>query len=972
MKDEKILNAKQKEAVTHGGGPLLIIAGAGTGKTTVITERVKHLITKNGVTPDKILALTFTEKASAEMEDRIDKILPYGYTQMWISTFHSFCDRVLREEAINIGLNPNFRLLTEAESVMLLKKNIFSLNLNYFRPLGNPNKFLEALLSHFSRLADEDITPQEYLKFAKVQNKNVIKLDDVEKIEKEKLLELALAYQAYSKLKTKEGLLDFSDLISQTLELLRNRKNILKKYQDMFEYILVDEFQDTNFAQNELAILLCGKKKNITVVADDDQAIYRWRGAALSNVIQFKNNFPGAKIITLTSNYRSTAEILNSAYNLIQNNNPNRLEVIENIDKKLKAQRTVKGGPIEFIHVPRVDEEADEIAKKIQELVKKNKYDYKDVAILVRANNHSQPITGALQRHKIPYQFLGPGYLFNQEEIKNLICYFKVLYNLSDSVSLYRILNMEVFQLSARDINMLLSAARKRNLTLFETLEKAHETFLSDQTKDKIKKITEMILRHLEKVKKDSPGQILYYFLVDSGLYKSFLDIRTEKAEQEATNIAKFFDKIKTYETLNKDASVYTIVDWIDLMMEMGDSPIVSDTDFKSLNAVNILTIHSSKGLEFPVVFMVNLVSDRFPTRERAEKIPIAGQLVKEILPQGDYHIQEERRLFYVGMTRARDILIFTAASFYAEGKREKKISPFVYEALPKLLDKEKDSKEIKQLTLLEATRDYADGNLEVKVADKPNGFLIQSISYSQLQAFDICPLHYKARYLLNLPTPITAPLSFGISMHSAFKEFYQALKNSKKLTLKDFLTLLEKNWISEGYQEKEYEKKMLQNGQKIIKNYYKKFFDPKHVPLSLELPFSFYIQRDKKRELRIAGKIDRIDGLSGGRIEIIDYKTGQSEKVSQGSYKTQLGIYALAATKVENQFLKKKPQDIRVTLFYLEEGRKISEDLSLENIEQVKNTILEKVSQIEKSDFKCSKSVLCQNCEYKMLCSVL
>lgn len=970
MREQRILNKHQREAVEHGNGPLLIIAGAGTGKTTVITERVKHLILEKGIKPEQILALTFTEKAATEMEERIDKIMPYGYTQMWISTFHSFCDQILREEAINIGISPNFRLMTETESIMFLKKHMFSFNLKYFRPLGNPNKFLEALLVHFSRLADEDIFPEEYLKFAKAQNK-ISTTDDAQKLEKEKLMELAQAYKAYSEIKIKEGLLDFSDLIAQTLQLLRTRKNILKKYQEKFVYILVDEFQDTNFSQNELAILLAGDNQNITVVADDDQAIYRWRGAALSNVIQFKNNFPGAKIVTLSLNYRSTQEILDRAYKLIQNNNPGRLEVIENIDKKLKAVRKAKPIPIELIHEQRVDEEAEKIAEKIKSLVKKSKYEYKDFAILVRANNHSQPITVALQRNRIPYQFLGPGYLFNQEEVKDLISYFKVLYNLEDSISLYRILNMDIFNIPARDINVLLGNARRKGLSLFEMLERVDETYLSDISKEKVKKLTAMILRHLDRIKKDKPGQILYYFLVDSGLYKSFLDVKSDKEENAAQNIAKFFDKLKTFETLNPDATVYSIVDWIDLMMQMGDSPIVGEVDFKNMNAVNILTIHSSKGLEFPVVFMVNLVSGRFPTRERNETIPIAPQLIKEILPEGDYHMQEERRLFYVGMTRARDLLIFTAADFYADAKRQKKISPFVYEALPELLKETIRGKDIKQLSLLEATREYK-GEEESFGGSRIEDFKIKSISYSQLQAFDICPLHYRARFLLNLPTPATAPLSFGISIHNTFKDFYELRKLGKNVLIKDFLALLSKNWISEGYQEKAYMEKMRENGEKLIKDYYKNFFNPKHIPLSLELPFSFYIPRGKNENLKVTGKIDRIDRIEGGKIEIIDYKTGQSDKITKGSYGMQLGIYALAATKVENQFLKREPKDIRATLFYLSDGKKFSEDLTAKNIEEVKNNIVEKVQEIERSDFKCSKSILCQSCEYKMLCNSL
>jgi len=284
--NQKKLNKAQKEAISYGDGPLLIIAGAGTGKTTVITERIKYLITSKKAQTTEILALTFTDKAAREMEERVDIALPYGYIDMWISTFHSFCDRVLRQEGIHIGLNPDYKLMTEAETIQFLTKNLFKFKLKYFRPLGNPTKFIAGMLQHFSRLRDEDVSPAEYLNWLKKQKKK--KLSKEENQEIDKFQELALAYQAYEELKTKEGLFDFADLISKTLELFRRRKNILQQYQKQFHYILVDEFQDTNYAQNQLAILLAGKKQNITVCADDDQSIYRWRGAAISNIIQFK------------------------------------------------------------------------------------------------------------------------------------------------------------------------------------------------------------------------------------------------------------------------------------------------------------------------------------------------------------------------------------------------------------------------------------------------------------------------------------------------------------------------------------------------------------------------------------------------------------------------------------------------------------------------------------------------------------
>jgi len=979
MPKTHLLNEEQIQAIEHGDGPLLIIAGAGTGKTTVVTERIKYLINTKNVSSNEILALTFTEKAAREMEERIDVAMPYGYNQMWISTFHSFCDRVLRKEAIHIGLNPEYDLVTEAESTLFIRKHLFNLQLEYFRPLGNPTKFLSGLLQHFSRLKDEDITPEEYLSFAKKLEKEN---DDQDEVKKN--LELAHAYITYEDLKAKEGIMDFSDLISNTLKLFRERKNVLKEYQEKFKYILLDEFQDTNYAQNELAILLAGIHKNITVVGDDDQAIYRWRGAAVSNMIQFKKNFPDVKIITLIKNYRSTQEILEKSHKVIQNNNPDRLEVKENVNKKLISERQIKGDSIEFIFTDRVENEAEEVVKKIQQLVLEKKLAYKDIAILIRANDHSQPFIRTLQRYNIPYQFLGPGRLFHQEEIKDLIAYLKVLYSFEDSTSLYRILSMPIFDLHPRDIATLLNYAKRKNYSLFEMIERIanqknteeSEVFLREGVNEKINNIYTMLSSHLKKVPTDTAGQILYYFLHDSGLLKRMIEVQSDEEAKQYENIAKFFDKLKTFEAERENASVFAVVEWIDLLMQMGESPLASDSDWSENNAVNILTIHSSKGLEFPVVFLVNLVGQRFPTRERSEQIPIPQQLIKEFLPEGDYHLQEERRLFYVGMTRARDMLFLTAASFYGEGKRERKISPFVVEVFGENVTSQYIKKKpITKIAFQQSLLDWAPENtLQIAIPEQKHTIpSITYVSYSQIQCFEICPLHYKLKYLLKIPGTVTSSQSFGTSIHSALRDFYTAFMQDKTTPRQKIESFLKKNWINEGYQSKVHEKQAFEKAHQIVTNYLKEYFSPETAkPLAIEVPFSITIKDSTTHpSLKVGGRIDRVDEITEGKIEVIDYKTGSNipgEK--ELARNLQLTMYGFAAHFMKSPPFNKNPEDILLSLFYLEEDIKLSTVRSLEELEECKSEIFRKVEEIEKSDFLCSKNILCDNCEYKILCS--
>lgn len=960
---DKILNSQQLEAITHGEGPLLIIAGAGTGKTTVITERVKHLITEKNVLPGEILALTFTEKAAREMEERIDIALPYGYTQIWTMTFHSFCDRVLKDDGLHIGINPNFRMITDTTAVALLRRHIFDLKLEYFRPLGNPNKFISGLLSHISRLKDEDLSADDYLAWVNSQ-KLAKSASDGEKLDVDKYKELAKIYKQYQDLKTKHSFMDFGDLICTTLELFRKRPNVLSQYQQKFKYILVDEYQDTNYAQNQLVNLLALAHKNLTVVADDDQAIYRWRGAAVSNVKQFRATYPESKLVVLTQNYRSTQEILDRSYDLIQHNNPDRLEVQEHIVKKLVSNRRAKGERIEFIHCDRSEDEAETVVKKIHELRTMNhELQHKDFAILVRANAHADAFVRALSRHGLPFQFLGPGQLFAQPEVKDLIAYLRILQNISDDVSFARILSMTYFAIPGRDLASLGTYAKKYNLHLFEvcevlTADSPDKPQITPVAMETICKLVGIVTKHLGLVSSQTAGQILFLFLQDSGLLQSIVEYKLPIDENRANNMTKFFNKLKTFEVENQEAGVSHVVDWIELSMELGESPLATDSDWTQNDAVNIITIHSAKGLEFKIVFLVNLVSQRFPSVEKREQIPIPDAVIKEVLPVGDYHLQEERRLFYVGMTRARDKLFLTAANFYGEGKREKKLSPFIFEALGKDFNSQPSTVN-PQLSLL----DWQKSPASTTMNRQP--LAVNYLSYSQIQTFLDCPLHYKARYILKIPTSPTASLSFGNTVHLTMKDFYTDPG-------KDIFELYKRNWIREGYMSKTQEKEFFAKGEKFLEHYLKTEYVPERRPVLLEGMFTAPVIFNK-RLIKIGGKIDRVDVLPDGTIEIIDYKTGANHMDEKEAGKSlQLSFYALAATRIKEPPFMRNPEEVKLSLYYFEQQSKVTTTRTTEQLQEAMEEIFKIADEISHSDFKCSRSMLCKSCEFKMLCDLV
>lgn len=952
---EKKLNKEQKAAITHGKGPLLIIAGAGTGKTTVITERVAHLVKSGAAKPSEILALTFTEKASTEMQERVDILMPYGYTDMWISTFHGFCDRLLRDEVLAIGLSSGYSLLTKPETIQFIRNHLYEFDLDYFRPVGNPTKFIDGLVTHFSRLQDEDILPTEYLSWVKKQKAK----SKEDKLEISKWKELAKAYKKYEELKAHEGYFDFGDLIAKTLLLFRKRPNVLRQYRKKFKYILIDEFQDTNYAQFELSTMLAGKNGNITVVGDDDQSIYRFRGAAVSNILQFREKFPKAKTVVLTKNYRSLAGILDASYSLIQNNNPNRLESREGIDKKLKAQRKGKSKIVLF-HETRVEKEAERVVSEIVGLVKNKRYDWRDFAILVRANAHADPFVAALSYHGIPHQFLGPDKLFLQPEVVELVSYLKILTDQNDSTAVYQVLSMQELEIDPADLATLTTYARRKNKNLFDVIKDSDNVEISKNTRKKLTKIIEVISSQQKNLKNISSGKLLYEFLTEMEVMPKYINPDTEERQKATANIGMLFEKIKGYEATHVGSNVFDVVDWIELASQMGDSPRAAEIDWTAENAVNILTIHSAKGLEFPVVFLVNLVNLRFPSINRRDQIPLPDEILKEVLPTGDAHIQEERRLFYVGMTRACDRLYMTAADFYGESvSRPKKLSPFIFEALGESAQAaESDDNKKSKLSVQKP---------EETKTKKRLTHPIHYLSYSQIEAFKLCPLHYKLRYILGVPTAPSGSLSMGSSVHNALKEYFEKIKSGKRKASRLLGKMLEENWIDEGYVSKAHERQAFEKAKLMLIDFYNE--DNGKMPALLEHPFTVALKNNGEKPLRVGGKIDRVD-VTGDMIEIVDYKTGARVPTQREVDKNmQLSLYALAATQINEPPLGKKPDKVKLTLWYLDEGIKLTTTRSPEDLSKAVDEVFKVRSEIEKSDFACSGHPFCRDCEYKTFC---
>ncbi|MBI5183634.1 MAG: ATP-dependent helicase [Nitrospinae bacterium] len=977
------LNPLQKEAVTFGDGPLLVIAGAGTGKTTVITRRIAYLITSKKARPEEILALTFTEKSATEMEERVDLLVPYGYANIWISTFHAFGNRILRDHALDLGLSPDFRLLTRPEQIIFFREHLFEFPLNYYRPLGDPTRYIDAIIALISRAMDEDISPNEYLNYVsdlKRRYEKGYQEGSTEEVMREG--EIAETYSRYQELKAKNGFLDFGDLVNLTLKLFRDNQRIRKGYQDRFRYILVDEFQDTNYAQFQLLKLLVGNH-NITVVGDDDQSIYKFRGAAISNILGFKDIYPDAREIVLTQNYRSTQIVLDSARRLICHNNPDRLEVRNNIDKRLISQNP-RGIPIKHLHYDTLSNEADGVADIIEEGVTLREYTYKEFAILVRSNNDADPFLRSLNMKGIPYHFSGGQGLYSRPEIRLVISFLKVITNFNDNMNLYHLSSSDIYQLNGMDLTLCMNKASEINSSLYYIFSHLEDlSDLKDISSDSCATISKILedIRYNVKASIEVPtSSLLYNFLKNSGYLTRLISSPSMENEKKIINIAKFFDIVQSSERIIMNGNVRGFISHIDMLIKSGDDPPVADVE-RDTDAVNVLTVHKAKGLEFPVVFMVSLLAQRFPSRHRNEPIPLPIALIKDILPSGDFHLQEERRLFYVAMTRAMKELYLTSGVDYG-GLRKRKVSQFVLEAMDlpvvdKTLLKRSAIESIERFAPpvrgdnLTPHYDYSAG--EIPRADKDvcpmEGGL--KLSYYQIDDYLTCPLKYKYVHILRVPIIKHHSIIYGKALHTAVSEYNRRKINGHSIEEEGLIKIFEDAWTSEGFLTREHEEMRLESGWRALRDFYHREEDRGIIPAYVEKEFSFPLPCINTvrglGDIRIQGRWDRID-IYDEDISIIDFKSSdiytQKDADRRSKDSLQLSIYALAYREIYGKI----PD--RLELYFLESGLIGVSMRKEDDLNKIIDKIGEVASGIRARNYEANPDyIACRYCAFLEIC---
>ena len=607
------LNPMQREAVFHTEGPLLVLAGAGSGKTRVLTHRIAYLIEEKQVAPWNIMAITFTNKAAAEMRERVDKIVGEGAEAIWVSTFHSSCVRILRRFIDRLGYDTNFTIYDGDDQKTLMKQVLKKMQ-------ADPKQFKErAVLSRISAAKNDRITADEFEQQAGA--------DFREK-------KIAQIYREYQKELKKNNALDFDDLLVKTVELFEANADVLEYYQDKFRYIMVDEYQDTNLVQFKLVDLLAKKYRNICVVGDDDQSIYKFRGANIENILSFEKAFPGARVIKLEQNYRSTQSILNAANEVIRHNRGRK-------DKTLWTAND-EGPKVRFRQYDTAYEEADAIIRDIEREKEEKNAEYSDFAVLYRTNAQSRLLEEKCIYYSIPYRLVGGVNFYQRKEIKDILCYLKTIANGRDDLAVQRVINVPKRGIGATSIGKVTIYASANGMSFYDALLRVRGVPTIGKAADKIEKFTEQIENFRSRLSALSIPELIEAILEETG-YKKDLEAEGEiEGETRLQNVEELVNKATGYMSTAEEPTLDGFLEEVALVADV-------DSLDESENRIVLMTLHGAKGLEFPYVYLSGMEDGLFPSS-------------MSIFSDDKDAIEEERRLCYVGITRAEKELTLTAA----------------------------------------------------------------------------------------------------------------------------------------------------------------------------------------------------------------------------------------------------------------------------------------------------------------------
>ena len=974
------LNAQQRRAVEHGEGPLLVVAGAGTGKTRVITERIRYLLESNPeLCGENILGLTFTDKAAGQMKSRVVKAVGERAEGIWLSTFHNFClEKILRVA------NPDLKVLEDIDHWILLRRHMAELDLKHFRRLAEPGEFLNDFLKFFSRCQDELVTPDDYQRHvdnsrhASLQRRELLEAD-ARALEEEELArqeELARVYRVSERLLHERNLLTFGAQLMQTVQLLRSDAALLQSLRDQFHYVLVDEFQDTNIVQLELLWLLAGERGNIVAVGDDDQAIYRFRGASFGSFTIFLKRFCGVTgknltdgvrrfIAPLTQNYRSTTRILRVAGEVISHNEKSPL-----LPAKTLTTDNPDGEKIRVAEFVRPEEEAHWIASEIERLhLARNPW--RNFAVLYRKHSHVKRLIEALQQRKIPF-VIRKFSILSSTIVRDLRAYLRLIAVPSDNVACARVLAAPHWKLQPRDLVRLAERAGKnRRRSLNDEIDAAQSELQFASEASRLPELVSFLARFRQMARKIPASGVLDQLI-------SALELAPLPFEADRRYLERFMQFVNDWEQKSEKKHLRDFIEYLDFFAEAGGD-ITLDEESAD-DAVQLMTVHSAKGLEFPHVFIMHLNKNDFPSNAKPVKFEFPPEMMKEEKPAGDFQVQEERRLFYVALTRARQRLTLSTVN-----NKWKKPSLFLEDFLRNAqIQKSDTAQSAPQVTVPpsqettgsapdssdpsqlfaatvgqdENTRAYSRVALWAKAYHPPIAEPLQ-LSASAIECYCKCPMQYLLQNLWSIRGGPRASMTFGSVMHTTIKEFAGGMAKRGKFPFEDVMAVYDREWSSMGfpddYQEEEYRKA----GREQLENFHCAYVASPPDMLHQEKSFELHLDHD----VIVKGRMDQVNRLGSKEVEIVDYKTGKPKDAKKAKDSLQLSVYALAAEEV----LELKPE--RLVFHNLTTNEAISSERDAKALVKTKQTIYEVAGQIRAGEFPAKPSFLCVYCDYKPLC---
>jgi DNA helicase-2/ATP-dependent DNA helicase PcrA len=962
------LNAEQRAAVLHGDGPLLVVAGAGTGKTRVITERIRYLLaTQPELTGENILGLTFTEKAAAEMTHRVIKAVGERARNLTLSTFHSFCYAILREQ------NPALRMLDKYDHWILLRRNIRKLELGVFRQLAEPGRFLTDFVDFFSRCQDELVTPEDYAahvaRVAKQYEQEKDALDAAARAAREaevrKLGEVARVYRISEELIRAQSLLTYGSSLLQAVEQLRSNRALLDLLRDRYHYILVDEFQDTNIAQLEMLWLLAGERRNIFAVGDDDQAIYRFRGASFGSFQIFAQRFLGQKIdpekpppelVVLDQNYRSTQRILRVSGQVIAQN-ADRI-----FPRKQLVTKHAPGEKIAVVEFGSAPEEAAWIAQEIERMHAAGHH-WGEFAVLYRMHVHRDLLVEALMRRQIPFVIRKLSILQNRL-VRDILAYLRLVVTPGDDVACARVLAAPAWGLGPQDLARLCERTRKgRGISLWEALGQAQGEPPFAHAHKNIGKLVAWIGELQRRARQVTATEFLEELIAELGLV-------LVEDDPDRPYLKRLQDYVREWQVKSATRELREFIEYLDFFEEAGGEITLEDEPER--DAVQLMTVHAAKGLEFEHVFVIRLAQGAFPARPRDPVLEFPAELMKEELPKGDFHIQEERRLFYVAMTRAKRRLTLTsvinkrskASAFLDDVLQPGSVRSDVVQFAPKVTlppaQEAADPAAAEQLfgPADPTARAYSRIGAWARTY-RPPVFEPLQLSATAVDGYKSCPLKFLLGHQWGLRGGPHAAMTFGSVMHTTIKLLVQELAKRRRVPFDEVENIYNREWHSAGflddYQEEEYRKEGLEQLRAFHASYSELLPDVLHQEKFFELSLAGNIV--------VHGRMDQVNRLAGDEVEIVDYKTGKPKQEGAAKKSLQLSLYALATREV----LEREP--VRLTFYNLTTNTSVTVTHDEKQLNRAREEVQEVADDVRAGNFPAKPGFFCRNCEYISVC---